>query len=68
MYREEAVEIFRQEGCGVLPLAEIDRLRAIEAAAKKWRKSLEDDGWAKEAIEDGFCRDGIQDLMKLITV
>jgi len=46
--------------------AAIDRLLKIEAAAKAWRRSLEDDGWTRDAIEQGICRPGMRELMQLI--
>ncbi len=45
---------------------EYKRLRAIEAAATAWRRSLENDNWAVDAIEDGACREGMAELLKLI--
>jgi hypothetical protein len=46
--------------------SETARLREIEAAAKEWRASMENDGWCKEDIESGICRPGIAKLMRLI--
>src|SRR5262249_24225608 len=46
--------------------AERDRLRAIEAAAQRWRASLEEDGWTEDDILSGICRDGMADLMRLL--
>ncbi len=50
----------------IIEIAELTRLRKIEAAARAWRKSLEDDNWTKEAIEADVCRPGMSDLMKLV--
>jgi hypothetical protein len=47
-------------------IAEIKRLRKIEAAAKMWRQSLREDDWETDAIENGLCRPGLNELMRLI--
>jgi hypothetical protein len=52
---------------GLTPLNELERLQAIEAAAQRWRVSLEEDGWTEEDIKSGICRSGMSDLMFLLT-
>ncbi len=44
--------------------SEYQKLIAIEAAARAWRKSFEDDDWTDKMIE--ATRDGIPELMRLL--